>query len=361
MKNLHLDSLYCYVIGDECRRPQEFRTPAAGKVAFAVYADTGTWGNVNSVLRDVAADTKISMVIHAGDLSYATNDTVWDTWGHLFEPVAKKLPYMIIPGNWDVRRDAITAFLSRFKMPLVSPSNSSVYSYYYSFNHSLVHFVMLSSYDPYDPESAQYTWLENDLKLADTDRERHPWVVISFHSPMYSSSIGHGGSDIKFRKAIEPLLCKYRVDIAFSGHDHGYERTYPSFKGNPITTANHYYVNPSATIHVLAGTGGATTDEWLAYPTTTAHRESSHGYTRVVASRKKLHVTYLRIDGSVGDEFWILREEKGFSFYLILFLFFVTFIALPLCLYNRAVRKIYSDFFTEPTPETSALGPDKYV
>jgi hypothetical protein len=47
-----------------------------------------------------------------------------------------------------------------------------------------------------------------------------------FHHPLYSSADRHG-SDFHLRAELEPLLIKYGVDAAFSGHDHVYERIKP--------------------------------------------------------------------------------------------------------------------------------------
>lgn len=91
---------------------------------------------------------------------------------------------------------------------------------------------MVSSYDPYDATSAQYQWLENDLRVANhgtirsngrlltnntPDRRHHPWLIVCFHSPMYSSNSGHSGGDENFRAAVEHLLLKYRVDLVLTG------------------------------------------------------------------------------------------------------------------------------------------------
>lgn len=42
-----------------------------------------------------------SMVIHAGDMSYANADSQnrWDIWGENLEPVSSRIPYMYAVGN----------------------------------------------------------------------------------------------------------------------------------------------------------------------------------------------------------------------------------------------------------------------
>jgi len=326
IEGLQMDETYCYQVGDlhyGFSATRQFRTPSPNSATIAAYADTGTWGNIVEVLPQLALDDDISLVLHAGDLSYAKEDLVWDTWGEMVEPVASTHPYMIIPGNWDVKPFAINAFLNRYSMPLHTLRNLKLKEqvstrlqrappqYFYSFDYGPVHIIMLSSYDPYNANSSQYEWLVKDLQQADEKRVSIPWIIAAFHSPMYSSSTGHMGSDLEFRKQIEHLLHKYRVDLTITGHDHGYERTFPVFDGEPLEKGLHRYTNPG-TIHILAGTGGATADPWLELPTWSAVRESTWGYTKIKATLypTTLHVTYLRANNTIGDDFFLLKQSE---------------------------------------------------
>ncbi|HKC86384.1 MAG TPA: metallophosphoesterase [Blastocatellia bacterium] len=67
----------------------------------------------------------------------------------------------------------------------------------------------------------QRRWLEEALQASQAK-----WKIAMFHHPLYSSADKHG-SDFHLRAELEPLLIKYGVDAAFSGHDHVYERTKP--------------------------------------------------------------------------------------------------------------------------------------
>jgi hypothetical protein len=90
---------------------------------------------------------------------------------------------------------------------------------YYSFNPKPdVRFFALESTYP-DPE--QFKWFEDELKSSGSD-----WKIVFFHHPLYSSG-GRHGSDIRLREAVEPLLIRYNVSVAFTGHDHFYERVKP--------------------------------------------------------------------------------------------------------------------------------------
>jgi hypothetical protein len=52
------------------------------------------------------------------------------------------------------------------------------------------------------------------------------WKIAFFHHPLYSSA-GRHGSDLQLRNRLEPLLVAYNVSVAFTGHDHVYERIKP--------------------------------------------------------------------------------------------------------------------------------------
>jgi len=89
---------------------------------------------------------------------------------------------------------------------------------YHTFVRQHVRFVSL---DSTGIDAAQLRWLER--VLAET---REDWLVCYFHYPLYSNA-GRHGSDVELRVILEPLFVKYGVNVAFSGHDHIYERIRP--------------------------------------------------------------------------------------------------------------------------------------
>jgi len=52
------------------------------------------------------------------------------------------------------------------------------------------------------------------------------------HCPWYSSNKNHYGDEqtVKMRDSMEDLFYQYRVNMAFSGHVHAYERTWAVFR-----------------------------------------------------------------------------------------------------------------------------------
>ncbi len=67
----------------------------------------------------------------------------------------------------------------------------------------------------------QLAWLEQELEMSGSD-----WKIAFFHHPLYSSGGTHG-SEVDLRQQVEPLFLKYGVSVAFSGHEHFYERIRP--------------------------------------------------------------------------------------------------------------------------------------
>jgi hypothetical protein len=74
-------------------------------------------------------------------------------------------------------------------------------------------------------DQPQIDWLEKELSSSSAD-----WKVVFFHHPLYSSGGAHG-SALESRAILEPLFVKYGVSVAFSGHDHFYERIKPQKGG----------------------------------------------------------------------------------------------------------------------------------
>jgi len=91
---------------------------------------------------------------------------------------------------------------------------------YYSFKapaQNVRFFALESTY----MEPQQLVWFEKELKGSNED-----WKIAFFHHPLYSSA-GRHGSDLQLRNRLEPLLVAYNVSVAFTGHDHVYERIKP--------------------------------------------------------------------------------------------------------------------------------------
>jgi hypothetical protein len=90
---------------------------------------------------------------------------------------------------------------------------------YYSFKpHSGVRFFAI---DSNYVDRKQIEWLDRELAASGSE-----WKIVFFHHPLYSSGATHGSADAQ-RALLEPIFLKHGVNVAFSGHEHFYERIEP--------------------------------------------------------------------------------------------------------------------------------------
>jgi predicted MPP superfamily phosphohydrolase len=192
---------------------------ARTKTRFAIMGD---WGSGNSDGLGLAKQmceahqrTPLDLVVGAGDNIYPNGSGRY--FARNFEQpfaslIRDNVKFYTVLGNHDVedgRQDQLN--YSLFNM-------AGANYYIISRGNGLVDFFML---DSTDISNTQISWLENSLR---TSRAR--WKVAVFHHPIYSSGTKHG-SNMKLRKTLEPIFTRYGVQVAFSGHDHIYERTKP--------------------------------------------------------------------------------------------------------------------------------------
>lgn len=81
-----------------------------------------------------------------------------------------------------------------------------------------VRFFML---DTENLNVAQILWLRRELAASGSE-----WKIPVFHRPMYTSG-RYALPAQRFRRLLEPAFVLHGVSVAFSGHEHFYERTHP--------------------------------------------------------------------------------------------------------------------------------------
>ena len=96
---------------------------------------------------------------------------------------------------------------------------------YYSFNHNNVHFISMSTEAPYEEESKQFKFVQDDL-IKTKDDSSIEWIIVYFHQAMYTAKSDHEGLE-SFRDTYHSLFEKFSVDLVLQGHIHNYQRTYP--------------------------------------------------------------------------------------------------------------------------------------
>lgn len=103
----------------------------------------------------------------------------------------------------------------------------------YSSDYGMFHFCIADTEHDWREGSEQYKFIERCP--ASADRRKQPWLIFAAHRALgYSSDYWYGleGSfeEPMGRESLQKLWQKYKVDIAFFGHVHNYERTCPIYQ-----------------------------------------------------------------------------------------------------------------------------------
>jgi 3',5'-cyclic AMP phosphodiesterase CpdA len=194
-----------------------FCSPVKDKLRFAVVGDWGTGeqdcAGIASQMATAHQRTPFDFVISSGDNIYPNGSGRY--FGKNFEQpfsglIKDRVDFYAVLGNHDVE----SGRQDQCQYPLFNMGGRNYYKV--EKGNGLVDFFMLDSTD-FDSEQA--AWLESSLRDS-----KARWKVPIFHHPIYSSGKKHG-SAVGLRKQLEPLFTRYGVNVAFSGHDHIYERT----------------------------------------------------------------------------------------------------------------------------------------
>jgi hypothetical protein len=193
----------------------DFHTPPSGAqpLRFAVFGDVRSGHEVHAAIVRalVAEDPDLALV--TGDLvERGTDEAQWERFFEIAAPLLRQVAIYPAVGNHEYERGGrgLEQFLSLFLRP--QPAS------WWSFDVAGLHFVLLDSEAYKNP--AQRDWLEADLQEARQRKVRGIFVVA--HDGPYSSAL-HGDNQEAI-KSYAPLYQKYGVSMAFSGHDHDYER-----------------------------------------------------------------------------------------------------------------------------------------
>lgn len=269
----------------------KFKTAPAYATSFniGIFGDLGI-DNSNDTMervreRTIAGD--IDWIFHVGDISYADDHVfsfqdTWNQWFRRMEPVTSALPYMTGPGNHEYTSynpviysstKNFVVYNQRFLMP---SANNQSKSMYYSFDYGNMHVISYSTETSF-PDAPfgshfgdQVTWLKHDLENANKpeNRKQRPWVIVTGHRPIYSSSEGYSSNGVPInsidppsnsltlQQTFEDLFVQNNVDVIFNGHVHSYERNYPAYKNKKTSD----YIEPKTPVSIVIGCAGNVED-----------------------------------------------------------------------------------------------------
>ncbi|XP_063679765.1 uncharacterized protein LOC134815183 isoform X3 [Bolinopsis microptera] len=255
----------------------------------------------------------LDFILHFGDLSYARGrGYIWDQFMTQMTSVSEQVPYMVGVGNHEYdhvsggEKDPSGAPDNGFRpqwgnygndgggecgVPTshryIAPDNGNGV-FWYSFNYGLVHVVMFSSEHDFRPDSRQYLWLEKDLKSV--DRNKHPWVVVTSHRPLYTSQEQNGDHivGLHMKLALEELFYNYQVNLHMAGHLHSYESTCAVVSGDCVKPG-------TGTVYIVVGTSGHSLEQqaYRPYSWSKYHNCEKFGYQRMTANTTHMHVEFV--------------------------------------------------------------------
>lgn len=199
-----------------------------------------------------------------------------------------------------------------------STTDSSVYAtyMYYSFDYRNTHFVVMRLNSDYDdleacnncgPDHSDYDdyyrihqldWLRADLAAANA-RPGLDNILVFLHAPLFTTADGHN-ANVSWPRLLR-VFSQYGVKIAFSGHNHVYERTYPVFASDSVPGGVRDDVN--GTVYTVTGGGGSALHGFHDNVPLMAVRTSDHHYLRVTVDGTQITVTAIRADGAIIDTY----------------------------------------------------------
>ena len=329
LDNLKPNLLYYYRIssGKLFSEVYHFRSTRNGtnwSPKFMLYGDLLTSSkSLPYILKE--GKNEYSAVFHLGDFAYdlhSESGRRGDVFLNALQPLAAYVPYVGIVGDHE-REGQYAHYRYRFSLP-GQPWPIPEARMYYSQDIGPVHIL---AYNPQvylfnqDMIDEQYNWMLGDLKRAQRNRRRVPWIVVLGHRPLYCTH--YYPDDCQFddsvvRAGVEDLFYYFGVDLVVQGHEHMYERSWPLYKSKPLA---RHYTNPKGPVYIISGSTGneyvtdslpadRNTNDWSAFVISEKDKESV-SRIQVVNNTHLSFQQVLTKDNTILDEFTIVQRSHG--------------------------------------------------
>lgn len=307
-----------------------------------------TQAKVMEGFKSFIGNKPIDFITTQGDNIYCGNydDCFKNSFFGVYEDFLMQYPSFPSAGNHDYSNNPWlspkdVAYLRRFHLPNRAELGgvSSGSEAYYSYDYANAHFVVLESFAfdstakrVFDPNSAQYQWLEADLKA-----NKKEWTIVYFHFPPYTK--GTYDSDvvpdlIQHRTQLVPLFEKYQVDLVLSGHSHVYERSRPTLghyeSSTNFLTSKHQVQSGSGRfdgadrscpyrmddkrytgpVYIVNGTGGGTGNYKGRHPIMETML-GIPGSTYIEVDGPILQGKFIDANGQVLDKYTLIKTSDG--------------------------------------------------
>lgn len=331
LRDLRPNTYYFYKVGsDEHGWSDIYRFKTAPKPGDASKTTIGLWSDTQNnggnykfeqtdTLTRQMGKGVYDFTIHTGDI--VENGSVAQSWRNYFD-VSQRInanyPLMSVPGNHDVVNDTLSKDFQRPFPIFFELMNLPKDQLNYSYNYGDKHFVAINSGYAQGAEkvgkvlfaenSAEYKWLEADLKKARSDKNIK-WIIMYSHYPLFAFGVSHIQT---WQNHLQPLVDKYKVDLYIAGHRHVYER-HKAIRGTQAFDQpdTHVYTNPQGTVYIndgsfggsLQGPGGWNVPDMLFTP-----REKIYTYAVMITEGNTISYNVFDKQGKLVDYFMIVKE-----------------------------------------------------
>lgn len=256
--------------------------------AFVAIGDTQKNPEVIKRLQTFAYSLRPNFEIHLGDVVNEGPDK--NEWTKEFfpgsAPLISRVPIFPAIGNHEKNH---SLYYQYFNLP--GPE------YRYTYTYGNAQFFVIDTNKPVVPGSEQYKWLDEELA-----KSKATWKFCYHHHTVWCSDEDDYGDTYKEtstwgdlrHRPLAGLYEKHGVDIAFNGHVHCYERTWPIL-GDKIDQDN-------GVIYVTSGGGGGGLESAAPSRTWFQHRTyRGHHVTYVTIHGKSLHLQAFDLEGRLFD------------------------------------------------------------
>jgi len=286
---------YCVQSGEAISPIFSFRTAPAGRKPFrlAVWGDSRSDPRMHETVVRQMCRHRPDLAVHVGDVvGHGANRQEWPQM-HLLPArwLMTQVPTYVAIGNHEYGGFGYGNRVPPFEEYFSHPGNE----YYFSFDYSGCHFIVLDSNVPAEDGvplgRKQFAWLRGDL---DSEASRKAdWRFVFLHHPPYSEAWDWGGyydGEPLLRDKLVPLLEEHGVSFVFSGHTHDYERGCTSGERGPC--------------FIITGGGGAELDNlrYRDWPEIEL-QEFAYHFCLLDVDSSRIRFQAIRHDGTILDEF----------------------------------------------------------
>jgi len=228
----------------------------------------GDWGSARNdnwkKTVKLMIDNKVDLALGLGDYAYGGMKK--------FQPVIDKLEKAGIPMKGAKGDHDSNAYAKMFGQPSMA----------FAFDEGPARIILVN---PGKSPSSNAEYLERELNAT-----KQPWKIVVTTTPLYTSPSDHD-ADKAQRKALQPLLDKYNVDLVMWGDNHNYER---------IKIPN------KSTVFIQSGTGGESHYNFKRQiPESVYQNDKDFGITKITMNNNTLTGQFISYAGKILDNFKI--------------------------------------------------------